>query len=151
MECLSNSPLESKKWIINSLYSSLSSSSWNWSISASKDRHEEDASSLEAATLWGNRWKCISTGGRSSRAKKPDTETSIQASLGSPTLPTLMVWPTSWNWVNKGLKLRIRWTALSCLSSLTNTSDLGTLLRPAKFTRLRWGFTYLLSTKAFEK
>ena len=29
MECLSNSPLESKKWIINSLCSSLSSLRWN--------------------------------------------------------------------------------------------------------------------------
>ena len=61
----------------------------NWSISASRDRCKEAISSLRAATLREKWWKGNSMGGRSSQAKKLDTETSIRASLGSPVLMAL--------------------------------------------------------------
>jgi len=44
----------------------------------------------------------------------------------------------------------MRWTALSYLSSLTNTSDLSTLLRLGMLTKLRLGATCLLSAKTVE-
>ena len=94
MECLSNSSLEFRRWIIGSLCSSLSSSWWNWSISASRDRREEAVSSFGAATSQGGQWRGNSTSGRSSQARKSGMETSIRASQGS---PALIAWPTSWN------------------------------------------------------
>ena len=41
--------------------------------------------------------------------------------------------------------------ALSCLSSLINTSDLNTLLRSGMLTKLRLGATYLLYAKTTEE
>ena len=81
------------------------SSRRNWSISVLRDRCEEAVSSLRAATSREDRWKGSSTSERSSRARNPSTETSIQASRGS---PTLIAWPTSWKLSNKGLKSRMR-------------------------------------------
>ena len=45
----------------------------------------------------------------------------------------------------------MRWTFLNYLSSLTNTSDLSTLLRSATLTKLMSGAIYLLSVKIAEK
>ena len=84
----------------------------------------------------------------SSQARNLSTETSIQASQGS---LALIVWPTSWNLLDKGWKSRMRWMALSCLSLLTNTSDLSTLLRSWTLTRLKLGATCLLFAKIAEK
>ena len=80
-ESLSNSASESENSTGLSSAPS-SSSSWNWSISASRERHEEVVSSLRTATSHGECWKGSSTGGRSSRAKKPGRETSIRWILG---------------------------------------------------------------------
>ena len=124
------------------------SSKQNWSISALSDRREEALSSLGTATLWGERWKGSSIGRRSSQARKLGIETSIRASRG---LPTLIAWPTSQNLSDKDSKSRMSWTTRNCLSSLTNTSNLNTLLRLAMLTRLRLGVTCLLSAKTFEK
>ena len=73
-------------------YASPSSLRQNWSISDSRDRCKEAISSLRATTLKEKWWKGNLMGGRSSQAKKLDTETSIRASLGS---PVLMALPTS--------------------------------------------------------
>ena len=147
MEDLSNSPSEFESSTGLSCVSP-SSLRRNWSISTSKDKREEVVSSLGAAPSRGERWEGSSTGGRSSRAKKPGTKTSIQASLGS---LTFIAWPTSWNRFDKGSKPSIKWTARSCLSSLTNISDLSTLLIPAMLTRLSLGATCLLSAKKKKK
>ena len=61
------------------------------------------------------------TGGRSSQARKFGLDTSILSNRGS---PALMACPISWNIFDIGSNSRIRWTACSCLSSLTNISDL---------------------------
>ena len=62
-----------------------------------------------------------------------------------------MALPTSWNEDDKGSKSRMRWIALSCLSSLVNTSDLNNLIRPVKLMRLWLGVTYLLFAKTSKK
>ena len=121
---------------------------WNWSISASSDSRDDAVYSLKTAASWGGRQEGKSTGTISSRAKNLGTKTSILASRGS---PALIAWPTSWNLSNKGWKLRMRWMALNCLSSLTNTSDFSTLLRSATLTKLMLGATYLLSAKIAKK
>ena len=145
-EDLSSSPLESE----SSTGLSCASPSYSrrkWSISAFRNRCEEVVSSFEATNSRGEWWKGSSTSGRSPRAKKSSFETSIRVSLGS---PALMALPMYWNIVDKGLKSSMRWTARNYLSSLTNTSNLSTLLRLAKLTRLRLGHTYLLSAKTSE-
>lgn len=45
----------------------------------------------------------------------------------------------------------MRWTALNWPSSLTNTSDLSTLLRSLTLTNRMLGGTYLLSANTIEK
>ena len=109
-----------------------SSTKWNWSISSSKDSRE-DAISSSAATgasrgtcykgimSWGGIcWTGSLMGGRFSRAKKSGLDTSIRCILGS---PTLMAWPISWMTFEMGSKSKIRWTARSWRSALTNISD----------------------------
>ena len=63
----------------------------------------------------------------------------------------MIVWPLSWNLSDRGWKLRMRWTALNCLSELTITSDLSNLLRSATLMKLRSEATYLLSAKIAKK
>ena len=87
-------------------------------------------------------------GTMSSQARNPGTEMSILRSLES---PNLIAWPTSWKLSEIGSKSRMRWTALSCLFSLTNTSDLRTLLRSAMLTKLRLGAMCLLFAKTVEE
>ena len=147
MKDLSSSPFEFDI-SAGSSCASPSSSRRNWSISALRDRCEEVVSSLGVTTSRGEWWWGSSTGERSSQARKPGTETSIQASQG---LPALIAWPISWNLSDKGSKSRMRWTALNCLPSPTYTSDLSTLLKRAKLTRLRLGATCLLSAKTSEE
>ena len=147
MKDLSSSPFEFEI-SAGSSCASPSSSRRNWSISALRDRCEEVVSSLGVATSWGEWWWGSSTGERSSQARKPSTETSIRVSQG---LPALIAWPISWTLSDKGSKSRIRWTALNCLPSPTYTSDLSTLLKRAKLTRLRLGATCLLSAKTSEE
>ena len=133
-EILSNSSSGSDMWMARSPYSSISSSRWNWSISSSSDRHEEAVSSLEAAASGRARTGGSSAGTTSFRARNPSTDMSILRSLGS---PAMIAWPTSWKLSKIGSKSKIRWIALSYLSSLTNTSDLRTLLRSVTLTKLR--------------
>ena len=147
-EDLSSSYSESGSWIIGPPCSSLSSSSRNWSILASSDKREEVVFSFGAATSQGEWWKGSSTSTTSSRARNLGIEMSILRRQGS---PALIAWPTSWKLFDNGLKSRMRWTALSCLSLLTNTLDLRTLLRFATLTRLKLGATCLLSAKIAEE
>ena len=147
-EILLNYSSGTDMWITGSPSSSLSSSSWNWSISSSSDRREEAVSSLRAIVLGRVRWEGSLTGTTSSRARNPGTEMSILWSRGS---PALIMLPTSWKLSYNGSKSSMRWTALSYLSSLTNTSDLRTLLRFATLTKLRLGAMCLLSTKTTEE
>ena len=85
-----------------------------------------------------------STGTTSSRARNPGTKMSILQSLGS---LAFIAWPISWKLSEIYSKSKMRWTALNCLSSLTNTSNLRTMLRFAMLTKLRRGVTCLLSAK----
>ena len=90
-EDLSSSPSESKT--STSLPGASSSSlKQNWSISALREKREEAVSSLGATTFKGERWRGSSIGGKSLWAKKPGTETSMPANLGS---LTLIAWPVS--------------------------------------------------------
>ena len=144
LEILSNLSSGSDIWMIGSPRSSLSSSSWNWFISSLSDRREEAVSSPRVVTSGRASWGGSSTGPTSSQARNPSTETSILRSRGS---PALIAWPISWKLFDSGSKSRMRWTALSCLSSFTNTLDLRTLLRFATLTKLRLGAMCLLSAK----
>jgi len=128
--------------------SSLSSSSQNWSISSSSDRREKAVFSLGAAASGKASWGGSSTSTTFSRTRNLGTVTSILRIRGS---PAPITWPTSWNLFDNGSKFRMRWITLSCLSSLTNTSDLRTLLRSVMLTKLRLGATCLLSAKTAEK
>ena len=130
------------------LSSASPSSKQNWSNSVSRDRREKVVSSLEAATSQGKRWRGSSTGERSFRAKKPGTETSMQANLGS---PAFIAWLASWYALDKGSSLRIKWITCNCLSSLINISDLSSLLRPGTLTRLSLKATCPLSAKTSEE
>ena len=148
MKCFSNSSSESRSWIIGSTRSFLSSSKWNWSISTLSDRCEEAVSSLGTAASGRMRWRGSSTRRRSSRARKPGSDTSIWASRRSPALITL---PTSWNASEMGTKSKIRLTACNYLSSLTKILDLNTLLKPGTLMRLSLGATCLLFAKTSEE
>ena len=61
------------------------------------------------------------TGGRSSQARKSGFNMSILANRGS---PALMACSISWNIFDIGSNSKIRWTAHSYPSSLTNISNL---------------------------
>ena len=147
-ESLSDLVSESKS--CTGLFRTLSSlSKWNLSISLSSDERE-DAISSSVAVAWSgtycngtasSRGFCrigSTTGGRSSRARKSGLDTSILASRGS---PALMVCLTSWNIFEIGSNTRIRWTARSCLSSLTNISNLSRKFRAATLEKLSQGAT----------
>ena len=82
-----------------SSHTSSSSLSRNWSISSPSDKHEEAISSLGVAVSGKAWWRGNSTSERSTRARKPVTETSILRSWGS---PALMVLPTSWKVSDSG-------------------------------------------------
>ena len=144
VDCLSNSSSEFGRWIVCYASSSFSSLKWNWLISTSSDWREEAVSSLGTVASGRACWRGSSTGERSFLARKLGTETSIQASQRA---PAFIAWPTFWNVFDRGSKSKIRWTACNYLSSLTNISDLSTLLRPVMLTRLSLGATCLLSAK----
>lgn len=143
-EDLSSSSSKFETEITSFLYSSVASLRWNRPISSSSEWSKEVVSSLGAVASGGTCWKGSSFSATSSEAKNPGFVTSIWAKRWSPTLIKL---PGSWKVVNKGSKLRTRWTALNYPSSLTKTSDLRTLLRSATLTKLMLGVTYLLSVK----
>ena len=109
VDYLSNLSSKSGRWIVCYAFSSLSSLKWNWLISTSSDWREEAVSFLGTVASGRACWRGSLTGERSSQARKPGTETSIQASQRS---LALIAWPTSWNVSDRGSKSKIRWTGL---------------------------------------
>ena len=147
-ESLSHSVSESKSCTGLSRTPS-SSLKWNLSIFSSRDK-QEDAISSSAATTWSGTY-CngttssggfcqisSTTRGRSSRVRKSGLNTSILANRGS---PILIVCSTFWNIFEIGSNSKIRWTARSCPSLLTNISNLRRKFRAAMLEKLSQGTT----------